>query len=382
MIYQENAMYALTIGSMSRIDQPLPTLPATTGATAGAIDIEDVPFRVLRRAWQPVALSRDLPAGTIRTVTLLGEHLALWRGASGSVGAVPDRCPHRGARFGIGTVQGDDLACPYHGWRFAFSGTCTVVPSLGGTRPPAALGIRPFATSERYGFIWVLLDAPAIAAIPDIPAFEDPSWTYVVAEPMDFACGFRREIENYLDMSHFAFAHAATLGKAASPLIDRYEVFTHDDGIRMEAEFPALSGSQAAPSRLQAGHHRSQRCHLPNVTTIRQTWADGHARVLVHVPSPITPTSCRVFWSLAISPGFDGPPADAQLAFAVTVLDEDRRMCENQDPLEVPMLPDKDSRAVAADRLTAAFQRSFRDFCRRHEGWASQADLPVRTARR
>jgi len=336
-----------------------------TSATPPAVS-EDLPFTVLRRTWQPVACSAELAIGTIHTVTLLGERLAVWRGMSGAVNAVRDQCPHRGARFGIGCVRGEDIVCPYHGWRFSGKGSCTVVPSLGDAVPPAGFAISGHATMERYGFVWVLLQGPAIAPIPDIPAFEDPAWTYVVAKPMNFACGFRREIENYLDMSHFAFAHAASLGTAASPLIDRFDVHDHDDGFRMEAEFPTLSDGAQHLSRLQSGHHRSQRCHLPNVTTIRQQWADGHARVLVHVPSPITATTCRVFWSLAISPNFDGPPPAAQLDFAVGVLDEDRRMCENQDPREVPMEPER-SRFVAADRLAITFRRMFKAFCLEHD---------------
>jgi hypothetical protein len=79
----------------------------------------------------------------------------------------------------------------------------------------------------------------------------------------------------------------------------------------------------------------------------------------------MTPTTCRVFWSVAISPQFDGPPPEAQVAFAIGVLDEDRRMCENQVPAEVPMGPES-CRLVAADRLAMTFRRSFTAFCERH----------------
>jgi phenylpropionate dioxygenase-like ring-hydroxylating dioxygenase large terminal subunit len=323
---------------------------------------ESLPFTVLRRTWQPVMNARDLTPGKPHTVTLLNERIAVWRDSTGTPCAVKDHCPHRGARFGIGSVHGNDIVCPYHGWRFSGRGACTVVPSLGTCTPPAGFAIKGFEATERYGFVWVLLEGPAISPIPDIPAFEDPAWTYIVADPMEFACGYRREIENYLDMSHFAFAHASSLGTAASPIIDRFEVHDHEDGFRMEAEFPALDGADAHLSRLQSAHHRSQRCHLPNVTTIRQQWPDGNARVLVHVPSPITPTSCRVFWSVAISPNFDGPPPADQLRFAVHVLDEDRRMCENQDPPEVPMEVEE-CRLVPADRLATTFRRTFKSFC-------------------
>ena len=44
-------------------------------------------------------------------------------------------------------------------------------------------------------------------------------WDVLVPPPMPFACGFRREIENYLDMTHFSFAHGQTLGVAADAVL-------------------------------------------------------------------------------------------------------------------------------------------------------------------
>ena len=319
------------------------------------------PFRALRRTWQPVANSRDIANGNVVEATLLGVDLAIARLPSGPA-AIANACPHRGARFGLGRITDDGFECPYHGWTFAADGQCTGIPSLGGAcRQAEKTSIDGYPTIERYGMIWVLLESPAIAPLPDVPEFENPDWNYVVAEPMDFGCGFRREVENYLDMAHFAFAHQTTLGKAAQPVVDHYEIHSEEDGFRMEAEFPCLAGSDGEVSKLQQGHHRSQYCHLPNFTTIRQSWADGDERVLVHIPSPISPTSCRVFWGLAISPNFAGPPPEDQVRFAVDVLDEDRIMCENQRPLEVPF-QESGSMVVAADRLAMTYQRRFRQW--------------------
>ena len=115
--------------------------------------------------------------------------------------------------------------------------------------------------------------------------------------------------------------------------------------------------------KLQSAHRRLQRCWLPNFTTIRQSFADGDERVLVHIPSPNTNDTCTVFWSLAISPGFHGPPAVAQLEFAIKVLDEDRQMCENQMPREVPINPARGGWGVLVmpgDTLANTFQKQLR----------------------
>jgi hypothetical protein len=217
---------------------------------------------------------------------------------------------------------------------------------------------NPFSTGVVVHALHVAREAGA-----EVPEFEDPRWAYVIGPPMRFAAGWRREVENYLDMSHFAFAHRTTLGMAADPRIPEMEITLHGDGFQMDAPFPALAAVNEPPGKLQSAHHRQQRCWLPNFTTIRQSFPDGDERVLVHVPSPNTPESCTVFWSLAISPGFRGPPPAQQIEFAVRVLDEDRQMCELQLPREVPLNPARGGWGVLVmpgDTVATTFQKQLR----------------------
>lgn len=332
---------------------------------------EDLPFRALRRTWQPVANSAQLAPGAVIAYTLLNTELVVARFADGQVLAADTACPHKGARLSAGCIRHNELMCPYHGWRFDSAGSCQSIPSLVEPNPEkqALAHLRTYATCERYGFVWVKLEEGPVRpgethTLPEVPEFEDPDWTYVMGPPTPFASGWRREVENYLDMTHFAFAHADTLGKAADYRLPPMDISpTSDGGFRMDAPFPALATPHEPPGKLQSAHRRFQRCWLPNFTTIRQSFEDGDARVLVHIPSPNTPESCTVFWSLAISPGFKGPPAADQLAFAVRVLDEDRLMCENQRPREVPINPSRGGWGVLVmpgDTLANLFQKQLR----------------------
>jgi hypothetical protein len=135
----------------------------------------------------------------------------------------------------------------------------------------------------------------------------------------------------------------------------------------MDAPVPALQTAHEMPGKLQSAHHRCQRGWLPNFTTIRQSFPDGDERVLVHIPSPNTRESCTCFWALAISPDFRGPPPEAQMAFATRVLDEDRLMCENQIPREVPINPGRGGWGVLVtpgDTLANTFQKQLRRWLR------------------
>ncbi len=327
---------------------------------------EPAVLAALRQTWQPVTNAADLPVGAVRGVRLLKTDLVVARFPDGRLLAADAACPHKGARLSAGCIRDGELMCPYHGWRFDAAGTCQSIPSLVAPNPEklALSHLRTAAVQERYGFIWVKLDPAGAHELPDIPEFENPEWTYVMGPPTPFAAGWRREVENYLDMSHFAFAHATTLGRAADVRIPPMDItLPPDGGFQMDAPFPALDTPNEPPGKLQSAHHRRQRGYPPNFTTIRQTFADGDERLLVHIPSPHDLENCTVFWSVAISPGFKGPPPEDQIEFAIRVLDEDRQMCELQMPREVPIQPARGGWGVLVtpgDTLANTFQKQLR----------------------
>lgn len=53
---------------------------------------------LMRRYWQPVALSEELPEGGAPIpVKIMGEELVLYRDEQGKLGLLGIHCPHRGA---------------------------------------------------------------------------------------------------------------------------------------------------------------------------------------------------------------------------------------------------------------------------------------------
>ena len=74
---------------------------------------------LLRRFWQPVALSRELAPGKAMPVRILGDTLTLYRGASGKAYLLAGQCRHRGTVLHTGWVEGERIRCMYHGLLFA-----------------------------------------------------------------------------------------------------------------------------------------------------------------------------------------------------------------------------------------------------------------------
>lgn len=64
-----------------------------------------------------VANVDKIPPGTCRTVEVEGMFLALCN-VNGTFLAVDNTCPHAGGPLGEGSLDGDVLECPWHGWRF------------------------------------------------------------------------------------------------------------------------------------------------------------------------------------------------------------------------------------------------------------------------
>lgn len=248
---------------------------------------EDHVVSSLRRTWQPVANAAALPPGKIIGYTLLETRLVVARFADGRLLAADADCPHKGADLAKGCLKNDHLMCPYHGWEFAADGECRSIPSLLEPNPEklALSHLRTYAIQERYGFVWVKLDREALAdgrahELPLVPEFEDAAWTYVMGPPMAFAAGWRREVENYLDMTHFAFAHASSLGICADPRIRDMKITVYPDvGYQMDAPFPALDTPHELQGKLQSAHHRM--CELQHPREIPINPGRGGWGVLV-----------------------------------------------------------------------------------------------------
>jgi nitrite reductase (NADH) small subunit/3-phenylpropionate/trans-cinnamate dioxygenase ferredoxin subunit len=65
-----------------------------------------------------VAKTQDVPPGTGQTVEVRGVWIALFN-VDGSFFAVDNTCPHAGGPIGEGSLSGDVVTCPWHGWKFS-----------------------------------------------------------------------------------------------------------------------------------------------------------------------------------------------------------------------------------------------------------------------
>jgi nitrite reductase (NADH) small subunit len=63
------------------------------------------------------AKARDIAPGQIREIQLDGTTIAL-ANVGGQFHALSNTCLHRGGPLGQGSLQGNLVTCPWHGWTF------------------------------------------------------------------------------------------------------------------------------------------------------------------------------------------------------------------------------------------------------------------------
>src|ERR1700757_1076181 len=127
--------------------------------------------------WYPVAASGSVRKKKTFAATFAGERIALYRGESGTVYALEDRCAHRQVPLSMGVVEGDALRFCYHAWAYRGNGRISQIPYLpkGAGRPPR--GVRAYPVREAYGLVFVYTGDPAKAdatPLPRLPEFDSP----------------------------------------------------------------------------------------------------------------------------------------------------------------------------------------------------------------
>jgi phenylpropionate dioxygenase-like ring-hydroxylating dioxygenase large terminal subunit len=181
----------------------------------------------LRDYWHPVATAADVRAsqGAPRRVRLFGQEYVLWQ-AEGSEPAMSDPyCPHRAADLATGWIDGRDLVCPYHGWRFDDAGACTHIPQLDAGLPvPPKAKLHTYPVLERYGVLWTCVGTPVSDGPPRWAEAEEGGWRLYVEFFEQWNVAAPRIIDNNLDQSHLAYVHRTTFGDPDDAVLPHYGV--------------------------------------------------------------------------------------------------------------------------------------------------------------
>ncbi|MCW3837017.1 Rieske 2Fe-2S domain-containing protein [Sphingomonas canadensis] len=195
--------------------------------------------KLLRSFWQPVGRSEDVQPGRARKLRVMGEDLTLYRGETGTPFLVGGLCPHRLTLLANGWVQGDELRCMYHGWKFDGKGRCTERPaelSAGNGH----IKVASYPVQEYAGLIFAYMgmgEAPAFE-LPRKSVFERPG-ALQFARIETWPCNWLQQVENSMDAVHVSFVHhwgrVGSFGSVVAATVPELSYEETEAGIRQTA---------------------------------------------------------------------------------------------------------------------------------------------------
>ena len=169
---------------------------------------------LFRRYWIPFLLAAEVPdpdCPPVR-VTLLSEKLIAFRDSAGRIGLIEEFCAHRRVSLWFGRNEENGIRCPYHGWKYDYTGQCVEIPSEPENSDYCKdIKITSYPCVEKGGIVWAYMGP--LEHKPPPPAFE---WTSI-PECQFFhskrweECNYLQALEGGIDSSHVGFLHSGEL---------------------------------------------------------------------------------------------------------------------------------------------------------------------------
>ncbi|WP_016695827.1 Rieske 2Fe-2S domain-containing protein [Rhodococcus rhodochrous] len=170
--------------------------------------------------WFQIGWSTDIEVGDVKPMRYFGHDLVAYRTESGRLVVLDAYCEHLGAHMGHGgTVAGDDIRCPFHGWQWSPEGRNTCIPYQKATNRVRRIGT--WSTAEHDGIMYLWHDAEGRDPQYDVPSIFDLFPTCGTADDyhdLGEAGRFQSDelpihpqyaAENGVDFAHFKYVHRA-----------------------------------------------------------------------------------------------------------------------------------------------------------------------------
>jgi vanillate O-demethylase monooxygenase subunit len=191
----------------------------------------------LLNTWYMFAWEEELKDSFLSR-TILGVKVMIYRASSGEVVALQDRCPHRFAPLSLGSREGDNVACAYHGLTFDKTGACVRNPYADVI--PSNCRIDAYPVACRNTAIWIWMGDPAKAnanSIPDLPFLEQPG---NLRRALHLNADYRLVLDNLMDLTHIEYIHRKTFGGQGVIFKGKYSATQEGDKVRAYWDMPNL----------------------------------------------------------------------------------------------------------------------------------------------
>jgi 3-ketosteroid 9alpha-monooxygenase subunit A len=165
------------------------------------------------RGWHCLGLADSFKDGEPHAITAFGTKLVVFQGENGKLNVLDGYCRHMGGDLTQGTVKGNEIACPFHDWRWGGNGKCVSIPYA--KRVPLRARTRSWLAVEENKQLFVWHDPqgnppPEDVVIPRIDGIFSGEWSNWTWDSVLIEGSNCREIvDNMVDMAHFFYIHYA-----------------------------------------------------------------------------------------------------------------------------------------------------------------------------
>jgi phenylpropionate dioxygenase-like ring-hydroxylating dioxygenase large terminal subunit len=187
------------------VTETLASAPVVPQHLVPRVLVDQVP-----NGWFRVVGDDELAIGEVRPVHFFARELVLWADSAGVPHLQDAYCPHLGAHFGFGgSVDGDCLQCPFHGWEFDADGACVNIPYSERINKKAKVRTYQLVHANRMWLAWFHRDdEPPTWEVPHFPEATDADFTPYYASRFVIAAPPAQMGENAADPAHFPIVHS------------------------------------------------------------------------------------------------------------------------------------------------------------------------------
>ncbi len=189
----------------------IPTLNIIEASRKASSKMANKDTPLIYNEWY-VAAFKDEIGRSLLARTFLNKRVVMYRTLAGKPIALEDRCTHRSFPLSKSHLEGDEIICGYHGFKYNDSGDLIDIPSQ--KQCPKGIGIHNYKLVEKGPLVWIWLGDQALAdeaKIPDLYWLDNEKWAATSGyffHPGNYVSMH----ENLMDLTHLTFLHADTIG--------------------------------------------------------------------------------------------------------------------------------------------------------------------------
>jgi len=183
---------------------------STAATDARSLD-QGVPPSRYARGWHCLGLAETFRDGNPHAIWAFDGKLVVWQDSKGALNVLDGYCRHMGGDLTQGEVKGDEVACPFHDWRWGGDGKCKAIPYA--RRIPLRAKTQRYETEIVNDQLFIWYDPEGSEAdrsilppqLPGLAEGEYADWSWNTTEIEGSNC--RELIDNVSDMAHFYYVH-------------------------------------------------------------------------------------------------------------------------------------------------------------------------------